>query len=219
MLTVLDQINSEVQANAGSEASRALILRMVLDSYSPKYFDWISSVDRQLILRGRHPSYPDLVELTDRNEQLKRQLQGIEMHLRHWFHQHADGCHAALVLSQKQIIAQRQELRTKIKLRILEILGPNAFRDVRRCGGMYMTAAEARTAILQRQGKGFSYQPMSPRSSAESEHWFPKPAVAGSNPAGDPISYGDIKSAANDPSGTGVRFFSYRLLDPREPPR
>jgi hypothetical protein len=136
MQSAYEAILAEVDRRAGSDESRALILSKVLSAFEGKTVDItlygryrISHEDRNKILRGKHPDFPNLISLHNENKELKRQIQGVQGLLKYRpFGSSLDvNQRFDLVRKQQTLEEKRHEIRRLIVKETTSILGTEVY--------------------------------------------------------------------------------------------
>jgi hypothetical protein len=151
MRSVVDDIRAEVETRAGSEESRALIInRLVLEN-----FDWNTyryrvyredTIHKQMILRGTHPDFPDLIDLYSQDRRLLAELNAFTS-LQRMGVKYTFGERAKYLDRQQQIEEERKRLKLAIRAMTNEILGMDCYQSKRRAtwgnfdSGPYKTLA------------------------------------------------------------------------------
>jgi hypothetical protein len=139
-MTTYDNILSKVEAQAGSEASRTLIISRLLDYSAGKDLGALfyaryrnDSYARQRILRCDHPDFPDLTKLKELEVKQRWELRDSQRMLeldrrKSYAAEKMEWC-TRLDLQQKvrKLAEARQEIKRKIRARIVEILTDSVF--------------------------------------------------------------------------------------------
>jgi hypothetical protein len=136
MRSVVDDIRAEVETRAGSEESRALIInRLVLED-----FDWNTyryriyredTIHKQMILRGKHPDFPDLTDLYNQDRRLLAELNAFTS-LQRMGVKYTFGERSKYLDRQQSIEEERKRLKLAIRSMTNEILGMDCYKSKRR---------------------------------------------------------------------------------------